>query len=144
MVGGACSGLWELTNQSRLRPSIVHRWKNSREKSNTDNQTKATWETAWMPAVQPDWGGGGGGKTTVVPGNQLLLARGSAETMVISGRLKHKPKCTWLQMMYLLLMTEFLSFVLYSWYLLSLVLSLWELDFAEGRKITLIMSYICL
>lgn len=55
-------------------------------KSNADNRTRPTWETAWMPADQPD--GGGGGKTTEVPENQLLLARGSAETMVISGRLK--------------------------------------------------------
>lgn len=55
-----------------------------------------------MPADQPDWGGGGGGwKTTEVPGNQLLLARGSAETIVISGRL------------------------------LSLVWSLWELVFVR-------------
>lgn len=41
-----------------------------------------------MPADQPDWGGGG---KTDVPENQLLLARSSAETMVISGRLKSKP-----------------------------------------------------
>lgn len=33
----------------------------------------------------------GGGKTPEDPGNQLLLTRGSAETMVISGRLEDKP-----------------------------------------------------
>lgn len=55
-------------------------------KSSTDCQTRPTWETAGTPADQPDEGGGG--NATEVPENQLLLARGSAETMVISGRLK--------------------------------------------------------
>lgn len=76
----------------------------------------------------------------MVPGNQLLLARGSAETMVISGRLNHKTKVHMITDDVFVINTGFLFFVLCSQYLLSLVLSLWEFDFAEGRKITLIMS----
>lgn len=41
-----------------------------------------------MPADQP--GGGEGGNTTDVPENQLFLSRGSAEMMVISGRLEEQ------------------------------------------------------
>lgn len=142
---------WTVQNQSHKTPNldsgpseeprIAHWWKDNQVKSNTVNRTRPTWETAWMPADQPDWGGGGG-KPTEAPENQLLLARGSAETMVISGRLKNKPqKYTWLQIIYLSLMTG-VSFLVYIicqlclHYLRSLVWSLWGV-LAEGRRIML-------
>lgn len=49
----------------------------------------STWETSWIPEDQIVGGGGGGGKITDVLENQRLLPRGSAETTVISGRLKN-------------------------------------------------------
>lgn len=110
---------------------------------------KPTWEPGWRPADQPDCGGRGEGKTTEVPENQPLVARGSAETMVISGCLKHTwdMSVTQIQNTHnahncLSLVTESLRQFFLKHYLLSPVWSVWQV-FAKGRSIVLMCHEFC-